>query len=328
MTTGTSRLIAGVIIVFAIIAGFVYVSKYGSYASIDSFEKCRDAGYQIMESYPEQCRTPDGRTFVNTVSTSTPSGQTGGTGGTSVPAYRDQIRVTNISSNQIVSSPLVVKGEARGQWYFEASFPVELVDGNGKRLAMAPAQAQGEWMTTEYVPFSVTLTFTLPTTATGTLILHKDNPSGLPQNDDAYRIPVRFSTTERTVKLYYYNAGLDKDTNGNILCSAKGLVPVDRTIPVTQTPLQDAIRLLLRGELTASERASGVSTEFPLPSVALVSATISSSGIAAITLSDPLERTSGGACRAQVLRAQVEATALQFPNVTSVRFAPETLFQP
>lgn len=39
--------------------------------SIDSFEKCAAAGYPIMESYPEQCRTPDGRTYTKEVSTQT-----------------------------------------------------------------------------------------------------------------------------------------------------------------------------------------------------------------------------------------------------------------
>lgn len=34
-------------------------------AAIDSFQKCKAAGYPIMESYPEQCKTPDGRNFVN-----------------------------------------------------------------------------------------------------------------------------------------------------------------------------------------------------------------------------------------------------------------------
>ena len=33
--------------------------------NIRTFEECEDAGYPIMESYPRQCRTPDGRTFVN-----------------------------------------------------------------------------------------------------------------------------------------------------------------------------------------------------------------------------------------------------------------------
>ena len=31
---------------------------------ITSFEECAAAGYPIMESYPEQCKTPDGKTFV------------------------------------------------------------------------------------------------------------------------------------------------------------------------------------------------------------------------------------------------------------------------
>jgi hypothetical protein len=42
---------------------------------IDSFEDCAAAGYPIMESYPEQCRTPDGRTFVRDISGDSNSSQ-------------------------------------------------------------------------------------------------------------------------------------------------------------------------------------------------------------------------------------------------------------
>ncbi len=35
--------------------------------AINSFEECAVAGFPIMESYPEQCRTPDGRTFVHDI---------------------------------------------------------------------------------------------------------------------------------------------------------------------------------------------------------------------------------------------------------------------
>lgn len=38
-----------------------------SFSIINSFEECAAAGYPIMESYPEQCRTPDGRNFVRKV---------------------------------------------------------------------------------------------------------------------------------------------------------------------------------------------------------------------------------------------------------------------
>ncbi len=36
---------------------------------INSFEDCIAAGYPRLESYPEQCKTPDGRTFVQEVGT-------------------------------------------------------------------------------------------------------------------------------------------------------------------------------------------------------------------------------------------------------------------
>lgn len=106
--------------------------------------------------------------------------------------YKDLVHVNAPLPGAKVSSPLTVTGSARGNWYFEASFPVRLLDGNGNEIALKAAQAKGEWMTTVYVPFSVTLTFEKPSTPTGTLILRKDNPSGEPQNDDSVSIPVIF----------------------------------------------------------------------------------------------------------------------------------------
>lgn len=42
--------------------------------AISSFDECLQAGYPIMESIPRQCRTPDGRTFVEQVNDSGISG--------------------------------------------------------------------------------------------------------------------------------------------------------------------------------------------------------------------------------------------------------------
>ena len=102
------------------------------------------------------------------------------------------IRVTSPTANAIITSPLVVTGEARGTWYFEASFPVQLLDANRNEIAIIPAQAQEDWMTENFVPFAVTLDFILPATDTGFLVLKKDNPSGLPEHDAHIEIPVRF----------------------------------------------------------------------------------------------------------------------------------------
>jgi len=94
--------------------------------------------------------------------------------------------------NQIVESPLWVVGQARGSWYFEAEFPVRLLDANDSLVTWGSARANGEWMTTEYVPFALTLNFSPPSTDIGTLVLEKSNPSGLPEHAGSIRIPVRF----------------------------------------------------------------------------------------------------------------------------------------
>lgn len=92
-----------------------------------------------------------------------------------------------------ISSPLAISGQARGTWYFEASFPVELKDANGTIIAQAPAQAQSDWMTENFVPFALSLPYpTQPTGSKGTLVLKKDNPSGDPAKDQSISIPVTF----------------------------------------------------------------------------------------------------------------------------------------
>lgn len=102
------------------------------------------------------------------------------------------IRVVTPTPGALVTSPLVISGEARGNWYFEASFPAELLDANGKQLFIGPIQAHGEWMTEDFVPFNEEITFALSETASGTLVLRKDNPSGLPEHDAEVRVPVYF----------------------------------------------------------------------------------------------------------------------------------------
>ncbi len=260
-------------------------------------------------------------------------GNTGGNNATSTATTTTThplIRVSAPTANATVSSPLVVTGEARGNWYFEASFPVRLLDANGQELAVGPAQAQGEWMTTNFVPFRISLTFATPTTPTGTLVLEKDNPSGLPENADEIRIPVKFSTVSsaqtRSAKLYFYSSNKDKDASGNVLCSAQGLVPLDRTLALSNTPIQDTIKELLKGP-TSVERNQLPSTEFPLSGLALTGANLSG-GVLTLNFSDPNNQTTGGSCRVSVLKAQIEATAKQFAGVNTVRFQPSTLFQP
>ncbi len=105
------------------------------------------------------------------------------------------IRVTTPTEGNTISSPVTITGEARGYWFFEASFPVSVVDWDGRIIGEGIATANGEWMTENFVPFSATIEYNLPADTPyrrGALILQKDNPSGLPEHDNALEIPVNF----------------------------------------------------------------------------------------------------------------------------------------
>ena len=147
---------------------------------VTNFQECVEAGNPVMESYPRQCRH-DGETFTEFV-------------GNEVEKL-DLIRLENPRPNQTISSPTVVTGEARGYWYFEATFPIVVVDWDGRIVGEGYAEAQSEWMTEDFVPFTAEITWTLPEeiySKRGSLILQKSNASGLPEHDDALEIPIVF----------------------------------------------------------------------------------------------------------------------------------------
>lgn len=145
---------------------------------ITTFKECVEAGNSVMESYPRQCRA-DEKTFTEFIGNELEKS--------------DLIHINSPRPNQTVSSPLTITGEARGNWFFEASFPVFLTNWDGLIIAQGIAQAKSDWMTTEFVPFEATLIFTVDKNVysnNGSLILKKDNPSGLSENDDALEIPI------------------------------------------------------------------------------------------------------------------------------------------
>jgi len=146
---------------------------------VTSFEECVSAGYPAMESYPRQCRAPNGELFVESI----------------VEKLKESefITVNYPQPNDEIESPLTVLGEARGYWFFEGDFPVVLTDWDGLIIAEGIARAQGAWMTDDFVPFDVILEFEKPSyNNKGTLILKRDNPSGLLENEEALEIPIIF----------------------------------------------------------------------------------------------------------------------------------------
>lgn len=143
-----------------------------------SFAECAAAGNPIAESYPRGCRTADGTIFKEDIGNE---------------LQKDNlIRIASPRPNDVVGSPLAIHGAARGSWFFEASFPVRLLDDTGTEIAHGFASTSAEWMTSEFIPFDAEIIFDKPAGERGTLILEKENPSGLPEHADALIIPVRF----------------------------------------------------------------------------------------------------------------------------------------
>ncbi len=100
------------------------------------------------------------------------------------------VSVASPLSGASVTSPLTITGEAVGPWFFEATFPVELVTEDGEVLASGFLIADGHWMTTDFVPFSGELEFEVEQATEARLVLKRDNPSDLRENDASTWVPV------------------------------------------------------------------------------------------------------------------------------------------
>lgn len=168
------------VLLFAVIfAGYFAYSamEKNSEDSITTFEECAEK-YPVMESYPEQCSTPDGRHFTRDIGNQM--------------QFSDELIINSPRPNTQITSPLQLDGSARGFWFFEATLNAEVYDAEGQSLGMGFATAEGEWMTEEFVEFSGSMEFDTPSTDTGTVVIRNANPSGLPENQKELTIPVRF----------------------------------------------------------------------------------------------------------------------------------------
>lgn len=165
------------LVIFVLGIGIVYISNRKSTTPVTNYEECVEQNNIILESYPPQCRTGDGKSFTQDIGNELEK--------------TDLITIENPRPNQRIKSPLNITGRARGQWFFEADAPAKLVDKNGNIIAEGHIQAQGEWMTSNFVIYEGKIIFET-NERSGKLIIEKANPSGLPENADSLEIPVKF----------------------------------------------------------------------------------------------------------------------------------------
>lgn len=227
------------------------------------------------------------------------------------------IRVSYPKANDFVSSPLEITGEARGNWFFEASFPIKIFDDNNFLLGVKPAQALGEWMTENFVPYESKISFAAPSTPRGRLVLEKDNPSGLPEYDNELIIPVYFKDMPEAPKEFMTSKIFLSDSrfvNEPYFDCSKTII-VERQVLKTAAVARAALEALLRGTVQDEINQGFVSTINP--GVRIKKLTIEN-GVARVDFDEQLEFQVGGSCRVSAIRAQIIQTLKQFPTVSSV----------
>jgi hypothetical protein len=104
-----------------------------------------------------------------------------------------QITLDNLSPVDPIYSPFVLRGEARGGYFENQRFPVELQDQNGNVISRGTAVTTISTTTDEYIPFTVSLNFPdQPSNTAGQLNFLKADSTGDPARNYVYSVGVRF----------------------------------------------------------------------------------------------------------------------------------------
>lgn len=178
--------------VLLIILGLFLGYKYIRTSQINSFEECVAQGYPILEIYPEQCTTPDGRNFTKEIK-SNPI----------LPVESDDVLIYHPTAGQVITSPLTVDGSAPGSWFWEGVITTELHNSKGGVIASTAGivKAGEDWMTEYPVNFEAVLEFDVSSVeGEGYLVIKKSNPSGLPEYDEEYTMSVTFNNSQAVGK--------------------------------------------------------------------------------------------------------------------------------
>ncbi len=95
--------------------------------------------------------------------------------------------------NARITSPVIIKGVVPSGWMFEGQFPVELRDTNDKIIGRGIAKEveSGSWSSGKSIDFITTVEFT-SVGKSGFIVLLSDNPSGIPEKQLTFKLPVNF----------------------------------------------------------------------------------------------------------------------------------------
>jgi len=126
------------------------------------------------------------------------------------------------------------------------------------------------------------------------------------------------------VVLYYYNQLEDKEN----ICAFKFVQPVEREIKDGGDIIKETVELLIKGQLTEEEKSKGLTTEYPNPGFKLLESSLNKNGTLTLEFTEVPGFTSGSSCQVGIMMQEILKTVRQFPQVKSIVFKPDSLFEP
>jgi len=232
--------------------------------------------------------------------------------------------------NSEIECGFTLAGKMPREWFFENSFPYSIIV-DGKEVLVGSVQSKDDYTVKEILTFSEKIECKEGCLGDGEIVLKNANPSGLPENADQYRIPVKFTSTclvqeEKpkdtsketvketpktvTVKVYFANSVNDPDSE-----KCETTYAVSRTINETVAVGKASLTELLKGPNT-TEKGKGYYTSIPT-GTELKSINIKN-GVAYVDFNEKLTDGIGGSCLTSRIRSQIENTLKQFPTVKEV----------
>lgn len=239
------------------------------------------------------------------------------------PSVEFGIYNLSVKSGQEVSLPIKITGTVNGGGWtgFEGQVgTVELKQGN-LLLARAILQATTEW-TRLPTSFEANISELLANcsdnnncviTGDANLVFHNENPSGLPEKDKTFTLPIKIVETSGQsmfLKIFFGDSkipGTDCNTVFNVI----------REVSKTSATARAALEELLKGP-TNAEKDQGFFTSIPagskLNSISIVN------GEARADFNSTTE-SGGGSCSMAARVAQITQTLKQFSTITSVKLS-------
>lgn len=149
------------------------------------YADCVAEGGTILESFPRQCLTRDGRAFADDFDREAMQARISYQN-TSI----EEINVRIPVADAVTDKTFTTLGEARGTWFFEGSFPIEVTDAGGRLIARGTATGLVDMETESRIPFNATIEAPESFMGPAFLVLKKANPEALPENDASVSIPI------------------------------------------------------------------------------------------------------------------------------------------